>query len=132
MAINLILDTNAYTHLIAQHPGVVKLVRNADSLLFSAIVVGELEYGFQAGNRYAKNSELLNRYLTRPQTQFLPITHTTTQIYGELRAAMRRNGKPIPTNDCWIAAHAIEHRAPLVSFDKHFHTIANLQLIIPE
>jgi len=128
----LFVDTNAYSAFTYGKRPITQTFKHAEQLLFSPIVIGELRYGFRHGTRTAANEARLEKFLAQPYCHILPITEITADIYGTIFAAQRQQGKPIPTNDCWIAAHAIEHRAPLVSFDKHFHTIAHLKLIIPE
>lgn len=41
-------------------------------------------------------------------------------------------GRPIPQNDIWIAAAALEHGAAIVTFDRHFRAVPMLTVIVPE
>jgi tRNA(fMet)-specific endonuclease VapC len=54
------------------------------------------------------------------------VTLETADRFGRIAAALRRRGTPIPTNDVWIAAHAFESGAELLSFDRHFEQIDGL------
>jgi predicted nucleic acid-binding protein len=54
------------------------------------------------------------------------VTNETAAVYAELRSALRRAGRPIPANDAWIAALALQHRLPVLSRDEHFDAVAGL------
>lgn len=121
-----LLDTNAYAALLRGLPSVVDKVRNAEQVLLSTIVIGELLYGFRYGARFEKNRDLLQRFLENPYVAILPATYVTADRFSLLAAALRRKGKPIPTNDIWIAAHTLESGADLLSYDDHFSHIDGL------
>lgn len=121
-----LLDTNAYAALMRGLPSVVDKVRNAEQVLLSTIVIGELLYGFRYGARFEKNLDLLQRFLENPYVSILPATYVTADRFSLLAAALRRKGKPIPTNDIWIAAHTLESGADLLSYDDHFSHIDGL------
>jgi tRNA(fMet)-specific endonuclease VapC len=122
----LLLDTNAYVALMRGHPGVAGRVRRAEAIFLSAIVAGELIIGFRNGSKYEENMKDLSDFLENPYVHFLPVSLATSDRFGRIAAALRRKGAPMPTNDIWIAAHAIESGAELLSFDRHFEKIANL------
>lgn len=126
MEVKVLLDTNAYSALMRGLPSVVDKVRNAEQVLLSTIVIGELLYGFRHGGRYQKNLEILQRFLETPHVELLPATYVTADRFSLLAAALRRKGKPIPTNDIWIAAHTLEAGADLLSYDNHFSLIDGL------
>lgn len=123
---SLALDTNAYTALMSGHPEVAARVRGAERLLLSAVVVGELLFGFRNGSRTEENLRQLDGFLDNPYVNLLPVTHTTADRFGRIAAALHRRGRPIPTNDIWIAAHAMESGAELVSADGHFEEVDGL------
>ena len=125
----LLLDTNAYSAMRDGDAKVGNLIRRAESVLMSAIVVGELLQGFHNGTRYVRNVDELDEFLKIPQVTFLPVTRGTCIRYGLVASALRRAGKPIPTNDVWIAAHAVDAAATLLSQDAHFDSVAGLDRI---
>lgn len=53
---------------------------------------------------------------------------TTAGLYGELKAALRAQGTPIPENDLWIAALTRQHTLTLVSRDEHFEAVPGLEI----
>lgn len=121
-----ILDTNAYVALMQGHPGVAGRVRRAERIYVSAIVAGELIFGFRNGSRCEENMRDLEDFLDNRYVEFLPVSLTTSDRFGRIAALLRRKGKPMPTNDIWIAAHAMESGAELLSFDRHFEHIDGL------
>lgn len=126
-----LLDTNAYSRLGQGDPALAGLVREAGSILFSTVVAGELLAGFRRGTRHEENLAALRRFLASPRVSLLPVTWTTADRFGRILADLRRKGRPIPTNDVWIAAHAMESGAELVSFDPHFRQVDGLAWVDP-
>jgi len=129
VAVKLLLDTSAYSALMRGHEEVAHRVRSAEGVYFSSIVAGELLYGFRHGTRFLPNRTQLEMFLASSYVHFLPVTFTTADRFGLIAADLRKRGTPLPANDIWIAAHALESGADLVSFDQHFAYIAGLSLI---
>ncbi|MGH9420659.1 MAG: type II toxin-antitoxin system VapC family toxin [Thermoanaerobaculia bacterium] len=128
----MLLDTNAYTALFRGHDGVAALVRRAEQVLISSVVAGELLFGFRNGSRYEANREELQDFLASPYVSLLPVTLVTADRFGRIAASLRRKGRPLPTNDIWIAAHAMESGAELLSFDRHFDHVDGIAWVEPE
>ena len=122
----ILLDTNTYSALLRGHDEVADRVRRADRVVFSTVVAGELMLGFRLGTRLKKNTADLAAFLENPYVSLVPVTLTTADRFARIAAALRARGKPIPTNDIWIAAHAMETGAELLSFDAHFGAIDGL------
>ena len=118
-----LLDTNAYSLLMRGHEQVAESVRTAEELLFSAVVVGELLYGFRCGQRFEQNAADLRSVLNSPYSAFVEVTSVTADRYSRIAAALRAKGRPLPTNDVWIAAHTLETGADLISGDSHFEHV---------
>jgi tRNA(fMet)-specific endonuclease VapC len=110
----------------------VARVRRAEEVLVSTIVAGELLFGFHNGSRYQRNREELEDFLTSPYVALLPVTLVTADRFSRIAASLRRKGKPLPTNDVWIAAHAMESGADLISFDQHFDHVDGIAWIQPD
>ena len=53
----------------------------------------------------------------------------TAQHYGQIKNRLRAKGRPLPENDIWIAALALQHGLILVSRDAHFNEIAGLSVV---
>ena len=119
----ILLDSNAYSRLMRGDDQTAVVVRGATEILMSAVVVGELLYGFRNGSRFDRNASDLRSFLDNPYVSFVPVGSTTADRYSRIASALRAKGHPIPTNDVWIAAHAMETGADLVSADRHFEAV---------
>jgi tRNA(fMet)-specific endonuclease VapC len=126
VAVKVLLDTSAYSELKRGHPGVAARIRRSTQVLFSAIVAGELMHGFRSGTRLPQNRAELEDFLGRSRVAFLPVDLQKADRFGRIASQLRRRGTPIPTNDIWIAAHAMQHGADLLSFDAHFDHVEGL------
>ena len=122
----ILLDTNAYTAWKRGHEPVALRVRGATHIYLSAVVAGELLFGFRHGARYERNRRELDAFLDSQYVSLVPVTLETADRFGRIAAHLRRKGTPIPTNDVWIAAHAMETGAELISLDAHFSVIDGL------
>ena len=126
-----LLDTNAYVALKRDHAGVVAIVRESTEIAFSMIVIGELLFGFRNGARFDRNARDLEALLSNQRVMVLAVTRTTADRFGRIAAALRKAGTPIPSNDIWIAAHALESGGELVTFDRHFAAVPGLAWVCP-
>jgi len=125
----LLLDTNAYSKLVNLSDRSVKeAIEETETVFISTIILGELLSGFKRGSLEKKNRELLNRFLDKPTVEIVSLNKETAEIYADVLLNLIRKGTPIPTNDIWIAASAIEHGAVLVTYDTHFLKIPGLRL----
>ena len=124
----ILVDTNAYTAFMRGEPAVVEVMAHAPQLFVNSVVLGELLAGFAAGTRQAKNRSELAQFLNSPRVGVYPITAETADSYALVYANLRRKGQPIPSNDLWIAASALEHGAALLSLDAHFEKVDGLRL----
>ena len=122
----ILLDANAYSAMRRGESWAATNVQGATQVVMSAVVIGELLYGFRHGSRFEHNLDKLEAFLTQPAVVFLPVTWVTADLFGRVAASLRRKGRPIPTNDMWIAAHSLEAGARLVSVDSHFGEIDGL------
>ena len=120
------LDTTAYSALMRAHRDVASLVRRAEAVLLPAVVAGELLYGFRAGSRFEENAARLEAFLDTPSVDLLSVTLVTVDRFARIATALREKGTPIPTNDIWIAAQAMEAGADLLSSDAHFGLVDGL------
>lgn len=92
----------------------------------SPIVLGELLSGFACGNKMKKNRDELQKFLQSSRVKLFSITSDTTNFYSQIYSLLRNKGKPIPSNDMWIAAQALENGSVLYSYDKVFKEIEGL------
>lgn len=124
----IILDTNAYTGLLAGNETILDVIAGTETVYFSIFVMGELYYGFHGGTKESENREILKKFLLKPPVKILNATSETAEIFGTIKNNLKTAGTPIPINDVWIAAHAIETGSKLITFDKHFKNIKGLRI----
>lgn len=125
----LALDTNAYREAADGKPRAVELLRRADEIHIPFVVLGELRAGFAAGAVGKKNEARLTEFLDSPRVRVLLADEQTTHAYAVLFAQLRRQGTPIPTNDLWIAALAVQHDLPLLTSDRHFSHLPQILIL---
>jgi tRNA(fMet)-specific endonuclease VapC len=124
----ILLDTNAYTHFLSGDEKVLSCLARADYVYMSVFVLGELYAGFRAGKKEQQNKQILERFLRKSTVSVLEATQDTAEIFGLIKDSLRKSGHPIPINDIWIAAHALETGSILITDDSHFSTIPGLRL----
>lgn len=122
----IILDTSAYVGFKRNAGEAVEIIVKAEQIVFSPVVLGELMFGFRSGTRFRENMADLDRFLKHEAVDLAPIGETTSDRYSRIAAQLRLQGTPIPSNDIWIAAQAMEHGAELITSDKHFYKISGL------
>ncbi len=126
MEMNYIIDTSAYSSFFKGDQR-LKNYFQPDSIIYIPIVViGELRAGFSAGTKPDYNERYLQQFLDKPQVRILNLSYKTTTIYGLIYARLRKAGKPIGSNDMWIAALALEHDYLLITLDSDFKRIPDL------
>lgn len=123
-----LLDTNIFTALKKSDAPICQIVQSADTILMSAIVIGELLYGYDGGNKAKQNRQQLQQFLDSPRVKIISVTVDTAHFFSQVSLALKQKGKPIPTNDVWIAAQAFEHGSVVCTYDKHFHVIEGLSI----
>ena len=126
-----LLDTNAYVAFVRGDKNVKATISHAEHVYLSTVALGELLFGFRHGTRFQENLDTLTAFAGRPRVSVVPVSRTTADRYSRIAVALRRKGKPIPSNDIWIAAHAMETGADLLSFDEHFAAIDGLAWVNP-
>jgi tRNA(fMet)-specific endonuclease VapC len=126
----ILLDTNAYSALLKGDAKVLAAVGEADIVFVSVIVLGELYAGFCGGVKEAENKKLLNGFLSKSTVRIMAVSKETAEIFGVIKQQLKVAGTPIPINDVWIAAHAMENGARLISYDQHFMQIPGVLLWI--
>lgn len=123
----MILDTNALSGAAENDPGVVAALSRAEQLAIPVIVLGEYRHGIAQSRHQASYENWLAELLN--DCMVLDVQEPTTHYYAEITLELKRKGKPIPTNDLWIAALCRQHSLPLLSRDRHFDLVAGTKRI---
>jgi tRNA(fMet)-specific endonuclease VapC len=122
---DVLLDTNIIIAFFGNDLAVVRQVQQA-RLLVPSIVLGELYAGARKSSRVEENLARIDALVTPGIV--LSCDATTAHTYGLIKQALRMKGHPIPENDLWIAAIAVQHRLTLVTRDAHFRAVDGLSL----
>jgi tRNA(fMet)-specific endonuclease VapC len=123
-----LLDTNAYIGLLAGDEQVLAVLSGAEHVFMTIFVLGELYAGFKGGTRERENKSRLAAFLSKPTVMVLDATNETAQVFGDIKHQLKISGHPLPLNDVWIAAHAMENGLLLITYDDHFTKVPGLRL----
>lgn len=122
----ILLDTNAYASFKKNETAIIEIIQHAELICMSPIVIGELIAGFDGSSKAKQNKIELQQFLESSRIIVYPITLDTSQFFSQVYYTLKSKGKPIPTNDMWIASQALEHGCVLCTHDKHFGFIEGL------
>jgi predicted nucleic acid-binding protein len=122
-----ILDTNALSALADGAPAFEAAARAVRQFSIPVIVLGEFLFGARR-SRHRRRYEKWLEQLTDVSI-VLDIDRDCAARYALLREALRRRGRPIPSNDAWIAALALQHNLAVLSRDTHFDEVEGLQRV---
>lgn len=121
-----LVDTSAYSGFMRGNAGVVTAVRSAERLYLNTVVLGELRAGFAAGAHRDKNEAELRTFLQSPRVEVVALDAETSVFYAAIYGSLRAAGTPIPANDLWIAATAMQHGLCLLTMDAHFGRVQQI------
>lgn len=124
----ILLDTNAYTQLLIGEHTIIDVVASADTIFLSVTSLGELFAGFKYGSKEKENIKNLEIFLANPLIEVVNVSKETAEIYAQIYTVLKKAGTLIPTNDMWIAAHAIETGSKLITLDSHFSKIPGIRI----
>jgi tRNA(fMet)-specific endonuclease VapC len=116
----LIVDTSAYAAFLKGNPEIKLSVQKADEIFLNPAVIGELIAGFIMGKNEKKNRAILQDFLSSTRVKVVEIDEETSERYATIVSHLRIKGTPIPTNDLWIAASAMQHGLRVLTTDKHY------------
>jgi len=125
----LLIDTNIYSYALKGDDEVVEILKKVEQIGISVISIGKLLSGFKGGGKEQKNREELEIFLDSPRVVVYSLDEDTSEFYAEILNNLREIGKPVPTNDIWIAAVAFQNGLKLFTKDNHFKAIAGLSLV---
>ncbi len=120
-----LLDTNIVIALFAVDSSVQKHISAAKEIFIPATVIGELFFGAFKSTHTEENISRIEKFALF--NTVLSCGVRTGKEYGSIKSLLKIKGSPIPENDIWIAAVAIEHDLTLVTRDKHFTNIDGLR-----
>jgi predicted nucleic acid-binding protein len=129
-----LLDTSAYSNLMRGNKIISELLDEANEVFLCAIVFGELLAGFKRGSKEKDNKAVLSDFLSVTNVGFLYVDDSTAERYAIILDYLKKGGTPIPTNDIWIAAIAMQHGLVLLTSDQHFSSLPHIvsEVVTPQ
>jgi len=121
-----LLDTNVVIALFAHEASVVERMAGVDEVFVPSIVIGELYYGAQKSGQIQVNTARVDEFANA--NMVLNCDIETARRYGEIKAGLQKQGRPLPENDIWIAAIAMQSGLTLASRDEHFLQVGKLNV----
>ncbi len=120
------LDTNIVIEVFSGNSAFADKISAIGTFHISSIVLGELYIGINRVLNKSKHLKKLEAFVSL--CNVVGVDAVTAQHYGEITAELFKKGKPIPSNDIWIAATAKQHNLILVTRDKHFNDVQDLTI----
>ncbi len=124
----ILIDTNSYAAFKKKDADALMTFRTAEYIGVNIVVLGELFSGFKGGSKETENRKELEQFLDSPRVYIIQMDEETAEFYAKIYWDLKRKGKPIPTNDLWVAASAMRHGLSLFTYDEHFKDIDGLIL----
>ena len=106
---HVLIDTNIYVAFKRNETNVVEVLKQAENIAVNTVVMGELLAGFRGGDKEMQNRKELDQFLDSPRVSVSAIDETCADFFSLVFNNLRKIGRPIPTNDIWIAASAMQH-----------------------
>ena len=122
-----LLDTNIVIALFADEASIREHLAQTEEVFVPSVVIGELFYGAHKSARSGENLARIEDFAA--SNLVLGCDTETARVYGEVKNALRVKGHPLPENDIWIAAIALQHGLTLISRDLHFSAIGRLKVV---
>lgn len=127
----LLVDTNIVSYLLKRdsRAELYRPVLENQNLVLSLVSVAELRLWSKIYQWQSKRIQEMESYLQQTFT-VVGLNDGIAQQWAEIQASSRAQGRPITSEDCWLAATALELKIPLVTHNaKHFQVIPNLEMI---
>lgn len=122
-----LLDTSIVIELFKGDQEVLNFLDKQQNVFIAAAVLAELYLGAYRSANVQKHIEQIKAFLL--QCTVLSADQATAEACAKVKAALLKKGKPIPENDIWIAATALQYDLPLYTNDKHFSEVDNISLV---
>ena len=125
----LVLDTNVLIAFLQNPEDFAERFSGYDVIILPPVVLGEFRAGLFDTKVGRENRKAIDAFLQNPAVKACPMRDNTSLCYAKVFQALRKAGKPIPTNDIWIAAATQENGAALATDDGHFRAVPLLQIV---
>lgn len=127
----LLLDTNVYTDYAEGLPETVDfMATHGEYIYIPSVVLGELHYGFMKGRREQFNERKLDQFINRLKVEIVDVDANVARKYATIYFSLRKKGAKIPINDVWIAACCMEVGGTLLTRDRHFEVVDQIETVV--
>ena len=129
----LVLDTNSYSDYAEGLPQTVDfMATHGEHMYLPSVVLGELNFGFMKGSRKRFNERKLQQFISSLKVEIIDVDTDVARKYAIIYLSLQTRGTKIPINDVWIAASCMEIGGTLLTRDKHFEVVEQIETIILE
>lgn len=129
----LVLDTNIYSDYAEGLPQTVDfMATHGEHIYLPSVVLGELNFGFMKGSRKQFNERKLQQFISRLRVEIIDVDADVARKYAIIYLSLQIRGAKIPINDVWIAASCMEVGGTLLTRDKHFELVEQVETILLE
>ena len=129
----LVLDTNIYSdYAEGLSQAVDFMATHGEHIYLPSVVLGELNFGFMKGSRQQFNERKLQQFISRLRVEIIVVDADVARKYAIIYLSLQTSGAKIPLNDVWIAASCMEVGGTLLTRDKHFEVVEQIETIILE
>ena len=129
----LVLDTNSYSDYAEGLPQTVDfMATHGEHMYLPSVVLGELNFGFMKGSRKRFNERKLQQFISSLKVEIIDVDADVARKYAIIYLSLEARGTKIPLNDVWIAASCMEIGGTLLTRDKHFEVVEQIETIILE
>lgn len=119
-----LLDTIILVALLRGDQRLETRLKNTEEVFTSVVALGELLYGARRSMRAEENRAQVDQLVQ--DMSVLPCNRLTAEVYSRLKDDLRQKGRPIPDNDLWVAATAVQYDLRVAHRDDHFDAIDGL------
>ena len=129
----LVLDTNIYSDYAEGVPETVDfMATQGEQIYLPSVVIGELHFGFMKGQRQIFNEKKLKQFINLLNVDVIDVNADVARKYVTIYLSLQKKGTKIPINDVWIAASCMEVGGTLLTRDKHFDVVDQIETVILE
>jgi predicted nucleic acid-binding protein len=131
LGLKLVLDTNIYSDYAEGLPQTVDFMATYGEFIYlPSVVIGELYFGFMKGSRQQFNEKKLHQFIGRLRVEIINVNADVARKYAIIYLSLQKKGTKIPINDVWIAASCMEVGGTLLTRDKHFKVVDQIETVI--
>jgi predicted nucleic acid-binding protein len=129
--LKLVLDTNIYCDFAEGLPDAVDAIATyGQSIFIPSVVIVELFFGFMKGRRQQFNEKKLRQVVSRLKIEIIDVNTDVARKYAMIYLSLQERGIKIPINDVWIAACCMEVGGILLTREKHFELVDQIEAVV--